>query len=231
MADGPAANLPAGLDAYAGYIDQSGIGVTYPTVVAKFPAAHHLSISVHGHPADCGDVESGALTSWAGYRVGYCAVSQVNDLIHRYGRPTKLWTAHYTNTAHICSPVCWPGLVTTADGTQWSTHGNRWDESLLNDTFFAPVGPPKPTFPGGKMLTNCVAMAPTPSGLGYWLVQADGGVFTHGDAVFYGSLGATKLGAPIVDMHATNSGRGYWLVGADGGVFTFGDAAFEGAGQ
>jgi hypothetical protein len=34
-----------------------------------------------------------------------------------------------------------------------------------------------------------VGMAATPDGRGYWLVAADGGIFTFGDAGFYGSLG------------------------------------------
>ncbi len=33
-----------------------------------------------------------------------------------------------------------------------------------------------------------LAMAPTPSGQGYWLVAKDGGIFTFGDATFQGSL-------------------------------------------
>ncbi len=32
-------------------------------------------------------------------------------------------------------------------------------------------------------------MAPTPTGAGYWLVASDGGIFTFGDAGFYGSTG------------------------------------------
>jgi hypothetical protein len=32
-----------------------------------------------------------------------------------------------------------------------------------------------------------VDMEPTPSGKGYWLLGADGGVFTFGDAGFYGA--------------------------------------------
>jgi hypothetical protein len=74
-----------------------------------------------------------------------------------------------------------------------------------------------------------VAMATTPSGLGYWLAAADGGVFTCGDAGFYGSEGGKPLAQPIVAMAATPSGKGYWLVAADGGVFSFGDAAFYGS--
>ena len=74
-----------------------------------------------------------------------------------------------------------------------------------------------------------VGMAATPDGKGYWLVAADGGIFTHGDAGFFGSEGATDLNAPIVGMAATPDGKGYWLVAADGGVFTHGDAGFFGS--
>jgi hypothetical protein len=75
-----------------------------------------------------------------------------------------------------------------------------------------------------------VGMAATPDGGGYWLVAADGGVFTFGDASFEGSLGSIALNAPIVGMAPTPNGHGYWLVAADGGIFTFGDAPFEGSG-
>ena len=72
-------------------------------------------------------------------------------------------------------------------------------------------------------------MAPTPDGKGYWLVGADGGVFTFGDAGFFGSLGALKLAGPIVGMASTPDGKGYWLVALDGGVFALGDATFYGS--
>jgi N-acetylmuramoyl-L-alanine amidase len=77
--------------------------------------------------------------------------------------------------------------------------------------------------------TPLVGMAATPDGKGYWLVAADGGIFTFGDAAFYGSTGAVVLNKPIVGMAATPDGKGYWLVASDGGVFTFGDAAFYGS--
>jgi ribosomal protein L24E len=72
-------------------------------------------------------------------------------------------------------------------------------------------------------------MAATPDGHGYWLVASDGGIFTFGDAGFYGSEGGKPLNAPVDGMEATQSGRGYWLVASDGGVFTFGSAGFAGA--
>jgi hypothetical protein len=40
----------------------------------------------------------------------------------------------------------------------------------------------------GKTLNRPVmGIAATPSGAGYWLVAADGGIFTFGDAPFAGS--------------------------------------------
>ncbi|MDA8385398.1 MAG: Ig-like domain-containing protein [Actinomycetota bacterium] len=64
---------------------------------------------------------------------------------------------------------------------------------------------------------------------GYWLVAADGGVFSFGDASFYGSMGNKALNKPVVGIASTPDGKGYWLVAADGGVFSFGDASFYGS--
>ena len=43
-------------------------------------------------------------------------------------------------------------------------------------------------------------MATTPTGRGYWLVAADGGMFAFCDAVFGGSAGAVRLAAPATAM-------------------------------
>ena len=74
-----------------------------------------------------------------------------------------------------------------------------------------------------------VAEASTPGGHGYWIAASDGGVFTFGNASFFGSLGGQALNAPIVAVASTPDGRGYWLIASDGGVFTFGDATFYGS--
>src|SRR5437016_150823 len=66
-------------------------------------------------------------------------------------------------------------------------------------------------------------------GLAYWLVGADGGVFSFGNAAPYGSLGASRLNASIVGGAAAPNGRGYWLVAGDGGLFSFGSAGFYGS--
>jgi hypothetical protein len=60
-------------------------------------------------------------------------------------------------------------------------------------------------------------------------VYSDGGVFSFGDAHFYGSMAGRVLASDIVGITATADGKGYWLVGRDGGVFAFGDAHFAGS--
>jgi hypothetical protein len=59
-------------------------------------------------------------------------------------------------------------------------------------------------------------------------VASDGGIFSFGDAKFFGSTGSIRLNKPIVGMAATPSGAGYWLVASDGGIFSYGDARFFG---
>jgi len=162
MADGPVANLPPGMDAYGGYVNDSGIGETWPGVEA-FAAKQHaiaFSFTTNGSPAQCADVEKGAMSEWSGYDWGYCSVSNVNALIKQFGRPKKLLTAHQDPRIgkHICSPLCWPGLVTTADGTQWIDHGG-WDESVLRSDFFdlAPAPTPQPLPEGSIEMDSVIA--------------------------------------------------------------------------
>ena len=76
-----------------------------------------------------------------------------------------------------------------------------------------------------------VGVAGNPAtGAGYWTATAGGGVYTYGDAGFYGAASGLALQAGIVGIAPTPSGRGYWLAARDGGVFTFGDAAYVGSG-
>jgi hypothetical protein len=75
-----------------------------------------------------------------------------------------------------------------------------------------------------------VGITVDPDGDGYWLVGADGGVFTF-DAPFRGSLPAIapfeELFAPVTAM--VPFGNGYLLLGADGGVFNFSNQPFSGS--
>ncbi len=83
--------------------------------------------------------------------------------------------------------------------------------------------------PSGPLNQPIVSIVPSADRAGYWLVAADGGVFTYGDTRFFGSTGAIRLNQPIVGMAPTPDGHGYWLVASDGGVFTFGDGVFYGS--
>jgi hypothetical protein len=68
-----------------------------------------------------------------------------------------------------------------------------------------------------------------PLGDGYWTAAQDGGIFSFGDAQFFGSTGNIKLNKPIVGAAATPFLEGYWLVASDGGIFSFGSAGFFGS--
>lgn len=222
MGDGPVANLPAGLDAYAGYVNDSGIGETYNEVVAKFPNAHHLAITTNGSPAQVADVEKGAMTSWQGYTYGYCAVSNVNQYVKLFGRPDKLWTAHYDPKygAHICSPACWPGLITSADGTQWTDHGGPWDESLLADDFFGNIAP-APSNTATEREGNMLAK--NENGEGYWGARSNGNVYTFDGAPYLGPAarflaqwGIGTIANPVTGIASDGNG-GFALLADNGG--------------
>jgi hypothetical protein len=67
------------------------------------------------------------------------------------------------------------------------------------------------------------------AGAGYWTLASDGGIFTFGQAAFFGSMGGQRLNRPVRGLTASPSGDGYWLVASDGGIFSFGDARFAGS--
>ena len=76
---------------------------------------------------------------------------------------------------------------------------------------------------------DMVGMASAPDGKGYWLVASDGGIFSFGDAGFYGSASTTPIAAPVVGMAADPATGGYWELASDGGIFAF-NAPFFGSG-
>jgi hypothetical protein len=77
----------------------------------------------------------------------------------------------------------------------------------------------------GSPQTFTIAFGPR----GYWLVGSDGGIFSFGNAQFYGSMGGTPLQRPVVGITPTHTKHGYWLVASDGGIFSFGDSNFFGS--
>lgn len=62
--------------------------------------------------------------------VVYAAVAAVPvllNLLHSNGieqSAVRVWTAHYTEVPHLCTPACGFGLPSAVDATQW-TEGSR----------------------------------------------------------------------------------------------------------
>jgi hypothetical protein len=75
-----------------------------------------------------------------------------------------------------------------------------------------------------------VGLSLTSTGHGYYLVGADGGVFTYGDAVFAGTLSTTFSGpspdGPAVGIAANPVGPGYLIATSEGAVVSYGGAPF-----
>jgi hypothetical protein len=93
-----------------------------------------------------------------------------------------------------------------------------------------PLAASTPTQPALAPLNAViVGAAVTATGRGLWRVGADGGVFSSGDANFYGSTGALHLNRPVVGMTGAPGAKGYWFVASDGGIFSYGSAAFHGS--
>jgi hypothetical protein len=104
--------------------------------------------------------------------------------------------------------------------------GNSTGPEVVTAFGAAPRVGPDANPPASAPLVDITA---TPSGDGYWVAAADGGVFTYGRAPFAGSTSGSALNAPIVGITSTPSGAGYWVAAADGGVFAYGDAPFLGS--
>lgn len=145
---------------------------------------------------------------------------------------------------HLAYPVV--GIAATPDGRGYWLIGRDGGVFAFGDAGYhgrvwftgAPCAPPPPpgsatdcVIPFGDQVSTSAAVGieATSDGAGYWIVTADGSVYTFGDAPFYGSMGGRHLDAPITGMGLTPDRHGYWLVGADGGVFSFGDARYAGS--
>ncbi len=90
-------------------------------------------------------------------------------------------------------------------------------------------GVPSYGSPNGPLNQPIVGVVPSGDQHGYWMVASDGGIFSYGDAPFFGSTGNIRLNQPIVGLAATRDQHGYWLVASDGGIFSYGDAPFFGS--
>jgi hypothetical protein len=168
------------------------------------------------------DIRNVDITSTAGgytlWKENSHVIANSNITLHRTYTESK-WGFMWPNDA------AWPGAtiglptvdpVSGLPGVNYSLTGD--DGSV-------------PTTGGGAASTGELGEAlPDAGGAeGYWLVASDGGIFSYGDARFFGSTGGMRLNQPVVGMAATPSANGYWLVASDGGIFAYGDAGFHGS--
>ena len=81
---------------------------------------------------------------------------------------------------------------------------------------------------GAQTFTVASGGGPPPATDGYWTDASDGGIFSFGNAAFFGSMGGSHLNMPMVGMAGDANTGGYWTVASDGGIFSF-NAPFQGS--
>ena len=164
---------------------------------------------------------------------GYWILNAYSGVIYPYGDAVS-YGDPAGSSAYSGGADTWPtaiGIVATPDGKgYWVLElGLSGLGSVQNFGDAVNYGDETTIAHATSHVGKPVALAATHDGKGYWIVDSDGGVFSFGDAAFYGSMGGKPLNAPVVGMAVTPDGNGYWLAGADGGVFSFGSAAFGGS--
>ena len=115
---------------------------------------------------------------------------------------------------------------------------NRFNGSIFTFGDAVSYGQPAGSAPytgSSEFWPAAVAMAVTPTGLGYWVLEVGasglGSVQAFGDAANFGdevSAHVAHNGVPV-GIVSSSDGKGYLIADSDGGVFAFGDAVFSGS--
>lgn len=92
-----------------------------------------------------------------------------------------------------------------------------------------PAGGAEPAPSGGACSLDAEG-AKTTQDRGYWLAGADGGVYSFGQAPFFGSMAATRLNGPVVAIEEDPE-LGYWLTDGEGRVRNAGYGGLGGTGR
>jgi hypothetical protein len=161
------------------------------------------------------DVTSGA-PAWVESNVRYDGPGDSAEWIEEL--PTTVGSAQ--PTLPNFGSATFSDMTENASGPVGLTAIDMVDESgNVIATAGAPTGSPASSFTDSYV----------PSQRGYWLVGSDGGIFSFGDAQFYGSTGSLRLQRPVVGIVPTADHGGYWLDASDGGVFAYGDTQYYGS--
>jgi Cu/Zn superoxide dismutase len=210
---------------------QTLVGVKVNAYVTGLPpSADFHGFHVHTNGACSGDFVASAGGHWNPGGVSHG--DHAGDMPVLYADANGVARATYTLDGFTVSQ-----LVSDPGGVSVIAHAGRDNYANIPTRYTSSssggTGPDDTTNAtgdaGGRYACGVVAPTGGSTTAGYWLATADGGVFSYGDAPFFGSLGGQALNAAVVAIAPTPTGAGYWLATADGGVFTFGDAAFFGS--
>ena len=149
--------------------------------------------------------ESGPFTvSWSGSTTA-SAITAFDVYVSTDNGPWTLWQAGVTATSELYPAQS--GHLYQFAATAIDVLSNTGPVPANAQAFTTVTGAPTttltapPAAPGaGQPTATGAAPPPYNAKLGYWLVAADGGVFSFGDAGFYGSLGGVVLNAPVVGV-------------------------------
>jgi SpoIID/LytB domain protein len=184
--------------------------------------------------AACGSPTQIALTEFSsstgGYTAGgaFPAVPDLGDATP--SNPNHTWTASVA-TAQIQAAFPAVGAlesvsITGRNGlgdlggrvTQMVLAGTAGQVTITGSQFAGALGLKSNWF---AFTASISGMTMTPDGGGYYGVATNGGVYSFGDAKFYGSARSYSPPAPIVGMATDPATGGYWEVSANGGVYSF----------
>lgn len=174
------------------YVESSGL----PYRVTDVDGPGHAKGSYHyqGLAVDFAGVTPGVTPTTAAqmvdlYRLFLLVGPQLAELIHSgAGIGEAIKNGRLVDGAAFFGPVTWPD------------HRDHVHVAVPRGTILRPLSQALGTL-GVDMADDpdranvnapIVGIAATPTGEGYWLVSADGGVFTFGDAKFYGNVEYVK---------------------------------------
>jgi hypothetical protein len=261
--DSPGGDGPSSPTGTVPFESSTNGGSTWQEIAACSAETLVWSDSAHDGSAQC-SVVLGVVQSGIEYRAGYSGDSNFgpsmsDSVTQRVGKSLSatvltstpdssgpLQPVTFTAKVSVVAPgVASPsGKVTFTDGASTLCAGRVLDASdSASCTSRIPITAAQAivaSYSGNAELARSSGSMDQNVRHGYWLLGADGGVFSFGDAQFYGSLPQIgyapagsgrphELNAPLVGISSTLDGKGYWLVASDGGVFTFGDAQFHGS--
>ncbi|MDA8275977.1 MAG: hypothetical protein M0029_11445 [Actinomycetota bacterium] len=240
----------AGLGSYGGYADVCDVGCqTYRGLDNSSPLT---DLAVTDTAGQVLELPGGAIasTQYSASTGGYSAPSAfpaVPDLGDAVCLPQACNPDHTWSVTVPAASIeaAWPQIgtfvgidITARNGlgdwggrvTRLTAQGTAGSVQVSGDAFAGALGLLSNWFTPTLVLAKpAVGMAATADGGGYHVVASDGGIFSFGNARFYGSMGGHPLNQPIVGMAAVPGGGGYWEVASDGGIFSFGNARFYGS--